>query len=243
MWVPTAPAFANASTPYWGNNRTIIAGSIEGTEPPALPAYSTDPSSPFYQMVKEVYDVSQTLTDEQKAMALFWRDVPGATSPGHWLSIVQQTIRQKKVSLDKTALAYALTGIAINDGLIACFKYKYQNPVVRPITYIREVMGHNMWTPFLGTPAHPEYVSAHSNLSGAAAAVLEKLFGHVGSFTDHTYDYLGFAPRTYTSFTAIGEDAANSRLYAGIHYRVSIIAGLNQGRKVAANILSGQVNW
>jgi hypothetical protein len=238
LWVPTAPGFASAATPYWGDNRTIISGSIEGTEPPAPPPYSTDPSSPFYQMVKQVYDVSQTLTDEQKAMAIFWRDVPGATSPGHWLSIVQQVVRQKAVPLDKAALAYALTGVAINDALISCFKYKYQTNLVRPITYIREVMGHTTWTPQITTPAHPEYVSAHANLSGASASVLEKLFGNVGSFTDHTYDYLGFAPRTYSSFTAIGEDAAQSRLYAGIHYQISITAGLLQGRKVADNIFS-----
>jgi hypothetical protein len=238
LWVPTAPAFASAATPYWGDNRTIISGSIEGTEPPAPPAYSADPASPFYQMVKQVYDVSQTLTDNQKAMAMFWRDVPGATSPGHWLSIVQQAVQQKGASLEKAALAYALTGAAINDGLICCFKAKYQYNLVRPITYIRDVMGHSSWTPYLTTPAHPEYVSAHANLSGAAAAVLENLFGNVHSFTDHTYDYLSFAPRTYSSFTAIGEEAAQSRLYAGIHYQPSISAGLTQGRKVAANIFN-----
>jgi hypothetical protein len=171
-------------------------------------------------------------------MAMFWRDVPGATSPGHWLSIVQQAVQQKGASLEKAALAYALTGAAINDGLICCFKAKYQYNLVRPITYIRDVMGHSSWTPYLTTPAHPEYVSAHANLSGAAAAVLENLFGNVHSFTDHTYDYLSFAPRTYSSFTAIGEEAAQSRLYAGIHYQPSISAGLTQGRKVAANIFN-----
>jgi len=238
LWVPTAPAFAAAATPYWGDNRTIVSGSIAGTEPAAPPAYSTDPSSPFYKMVKQVYDVSQTLTDEQKAMAIFWRDVPGATSPGHWLSIVQQVVRQKGSPLDKAALAYAVSGVAINDALISCFKYKYQHNLVRPITYIRDVMGHSAWSPYIGTPAHPEYVSAHSNLSAAAASVLEKVFGNLGSFTDHTYDYLGFAPRTFTSFTAIAEDAGQSRLYAGIHYQQSIDAGLLQGKKVAANILS-----
>lgn len=240
-WVPTAPTFAPAATPYWGANRTIISGSIEGTQVAAPPAYSTDPASPFYQMVKQVYDASQTLTDDQKAMALFWRDVPGATSPGHWLSILQQAVRQKSASLDKAALAYALTGAAINDGLISCFKAKYQHNLVRPITYIRDVMGHGTWASFLTTPAHPEYVSAHSNLSSAAAAVLEKLFGNIGSFTDHTYDYLGFAPRTYASFTAIGEEAGQSRLYAGIHYQASIVAGFTQGRKVAANIFRNQI--
>lgn len=238
LWVPTPPAFSSAATPYWGANRTIISGSIDGTLQPAPPAYSTHPASPFYQMVKQVYDVSQALTDDQKAMALFWRDVPGATSPGHWLSIVQQVLRKKSVSLEKAVLAYALTGIVINDGLISCFKAKYQHNLVRPVTYIRDVMGHGTWTSFLGTPAHPEYLSAHASLSGGAAAVLEKLFGSIGTFTDHTYDYLGFVPRTYNSFAAIGEEAAHSRLYAGIHYMPGIVNGLAQGRKVAANIFS-----
>lgn len=238
LWVPTPPLFANAATPYWGANRTVFAGSTQGTQLAAPPAYSTDPSSPFYQMVKEVYNVSQTLTEDQKAAVLFWRDVPGATSPGHWLSIVQQVLRQKATSLDKAALTYALTGTAINDALICCFEAKYQYNLVRPVTYIRDVLGHNAWTPFIGTPAHPEYSSAHASLSSAAAGVLQSLFGNIGSFTDHTYDYLGFAPRTYVSFTAIGEEAAQSRLYAGIHYQLSVDAGLMQGRKVAANMFS-----
>ena len=238
LWKPTFPAFAAPATPYWGNNRTVIAGSTNNTEMPAPPAYSTNTSSAFYQMVKEVYDASQNLTNDQKAMAIFWRDVPGATSPGHWLSILQQVIRQKETALDKAALAYAVTGAAVNDALISCFKAKYQYNLVRPITYIREVMGHTTWNSFIGTPAHPEYVSAHSSLSAAAADVLQRIFGNSGSFTDHTYDYLGFAPRTYLSFAAIGDEAGQSRVYAGIHYQSSIDAGLQLGRKVSANIFS-----
>jgi hypothetical protein len=237
LWKPTPPALAAPATPYWGQNRPIIYGSTQHSQAPAPPAYSTNPGSPFYEMVKQVYEVSQTLTDDQKAMAIFWRDVPGATSPGHWLSILQQVIHKKNTDLDEGALAYALTGIAINDALISCFQAKYQYNLVRPITYIREVMGHAAWNSYIGTPAHPEYLSAHASLSAAAAAVLEKLFGNSGSFTDHTYDYLGFVPRTYASFKAIGEEAAKSRLYAGIHYQQSIDAGIAQGRKVADNIL------
>ena len=236
LWKPTAPGQLPA-TPYWGNNRTVIYGSTAGAQPSAPTAYSTDTHSAFYQMVKKVYDVSQTLTDDQKAMAIFWRDVPGATSPGHWLSILQQVIRKKNTRLDYAALAYALTGIGINDALIACFEAKYKYNLVRPVTYIREVLGYSNWNPHIGTPAHPEYVSAHSSLSAAAGSILEKLFGNIGTFTDHTYDYLGLAPRSYASLSAIGEEAGLSRLYAGIHYQQSIDAGLMQGKKVAANIL------
>ena len=235
-WKPTFPAYANPATPHWGSNRPIVSNSTMNTQIEAPISYSTDPNSAFYQMVKHVYTTSQSLTDDQKAMAMFWRDVPGVSSPGHWLSILQQAIRMNNTSLDKAALAYALSGIAGNDALIACFKVKYQYSLVRPITYIREVMGHTNWASHLGTPAHPEYCSAHSSLSGAIAEVLERLFGRIGTITDHTYDYLGMGPRQYESFTAIGAEASLSRIYGGIHYQPSLDAGLWQGRKVAENI-------
>lgn len=240
-WKPTPPAFSLPGTPYWGNNRTIITGSTANSEATAPLEYSTEPGSAFYTMAKQVYDASFALNDEQKAIALFWRDVPGVSSPGHWLSIVQQIVRQTGADLAKTALAYALTGVGVNDALIACFVSKYQHNLVRPITYIREVIGDTAWNSYLGTPAHPEYVSAHSSLSMAAARVLYKLFGDIGDITDHTYDYLGYTPRTYESVLAMGTDAGFSRLYAGIHYIPGIQAGLTQGTKVAENIFSKRV--
>src|SRR5215204_4659956 len=238
LWVPTAPAFANPTSPYWGNNRPIITGSTTNSKPAAPMAYSADPKSSFYEMAKQVYDVSQNLTDEQKAIALHWRDVPGVTSPGHWLNILEQVLHQTDASVEKAALAYALTGAVINDALISCWKTKYEYNLMRPITYIRNIMGHTTWTSYLTTPAHPEFASAHAVLSSAAADAFQRLFGNIGLFTDHTYDYLGFAPRSYSSLTAIGEEAAQSRLYAGIHYQPSIDAGIIQGRKVASNIFS-----
>ena len=237
LWVPTPPAFAPASTPYWGNNRPIIAGDIDNTQPGPPIAYSEDANSAFYQMVKHVYIVSQHLTHDDSAQALFWRDIPGVTSPGHWLSILQQVIQQTQSPLDKAAFAYALTGTCLSDAAISCWQTKYHNNQVRPITYIQNVMGHTTWASLLTTPAHPEYSSAHAVISAATADALTALFGNIGSFTDHTYDYMGFAPRTFNSFRAIGEDAGHSRLYAGIHYQPSIDTGLIQGRKVTANIL------
>ena len=238
LWVPTPPASAAASTPYWRNNRTIIPGSTYNTRPAAPISYSAQPGSAFYNMVKEVFDASRNLTADQIAMANFWRDVPGVTTPGHWLSIVQQVIRQTNSKLDKAALAYALTGAAINDAFISCWDAKYQYNLVRPITYIRGVMEQPTWNSHLTTPPHPEYPSAHSSASAAAAEVLEQVFGNIGSFTDHTYDYLGYAPRTFTSFTAIAAEAGKSRLYAGIHYQPSIDAGLVLGKKVTTNIFA-----
>jgi hypothetical protein len=236
FWEPTPPAFAAASTPYWGKNRPIVSGSIDNTQPGPPIAYSEDPKSAFYLMAKGVYDASQNLTADQTAMALFWRDIPGVSSPGHWLSILQQVLQQTNSHLDKAAFAYAVTGVCLSDACISCWQTKYQYNLVRPVTYIQNVLGYTVWAPVLSTPAHPECSSAHAVLSAATADAFTEVFGNIGSFTDHTYDYLAFAPRTFSSFRAIGIDAGNSRLYGGIHYQPSIDTGLMQGRKVTANI-------
>ncbi len=240
-WKPF-PSTATPSTPYWGNNRPVMAGSISNTNVPGPPAYSTDHSSDFYKMVKQLYDASLTLTDDQKAMALHWRDVPGVTSPGHWVSIVQQIIKQRKLKLEEAVVVYALTGVALNDALIRSFQIKYQQLTVRPITYIREVMGYGNWASFIGTPPHPEYISNHAVLSMAPALVLEKLLGSTPSFTDHTFEYMGMAPRTYTSYKAIGLEAGISRFYAGIHYMPSIEHGFQVANKIAENIFQSNKN-
>ncbi len=100
------------------------------------------------------------------------------------------------------------------------------------------MLGHTTWNSLLTTPAHPEYSSAHAVLSSATADAFSSLFGNSYSFIDHTYDYLGMVPRSFNSFKAFGEEAGNSRLYAGIHYQPSINIGLVQGRKVAENIIN-----
>jgi len=62
------------------------------------------------------------------------------------------------------------------------------------------------------------------------------LFGSDYHFTDHTYDYLGMSPRSFTSFNAMVQEIGDSRLYAGIHYRLSCERGAEQGRKIGQNI-------
>jgi hypothetical protein len=76
--------------------------TTETTSPP-LYAYSEDPSSDFYKMERDVYDVSKSLTDEQKIIALFWADANGLglgySTPGHEISILTQALEKEKASL------------------------------------------------------------------------------------------------------------------------------------------------
>src|SRR5688572_399758 len=106
LWAPTPPGFAPAFGPYWGDHRLFVAASLDGATPPAPPTYSIDPSSDYYKMAREVYDISQSLTPDQIALALFYRDYPGF-GDGHYISILKQLLEQKQPTLDFTAMVCA----------------------------------------------------------------------------------------------------------------------------------------
>ena len=247
-WVPTAPNYVKAVIPYWGRLRTMVINSNNDTEPPPPPNYSEDTSSGFYQINKEVYNTDRQLTTEQKDIILFWRDInPGVTAPGHWLNILRQVLHKEKKNsmLDKAAYAYALTGLSLNDAWIGCWKTRYEHNLLRPITYIRQVMGYKEWLPLLTTPPHPEYTAGFAAMAGSVSEALTVVFGNNYKITDHTYDQFGMRPRSYASFYEMAKEAGDSKFYGGIHYKLSVDAGLQQGKKVAMNIantLSNQRN-
>lgn len=245
LWAPTYPNFPAASTPYWGRDRLFYAGSLQNTEPALPPAYSTNPSSAYYQSMQEVYDVSQNLTARQREIALYYRDAPGYVSGGHYFSILYQVLKTEQPSLDFCAEAYAKSGIAVADALIGCFQWKYRGEnggavtnTERPITFIRNVMGKDWNTVFGTTPPHPDFPSGHSSTAGAAEVVFTHLFGENYHFTNHTYDYLNMPQQSYTSFSDMADQIGKSRVYAGIHTRYACDAARIQGQKIAMNILA-----
>lgn len=238
----TPPNNPQATNPYAYQLRLITPDVTNGTalEPP--PAYSTTPGSPFYEMVKDVYDKSQVLTPAQTAMALYHRDAPGYPGGGHFVAILSQVLVKAGSMLDVAALAYAKTGIASFDATTICFVNKYTYNLVRPINYIRNVMGYTTWNALFNTPGHPEFPSAHAVNSAAIAAILTDVLGDNFQFTLHTYDYLNLPARDYSSFNAMAKEMSDSRVFGGIHYQASCDKGLLLGAKVAQNIL-GKVKF
>jgi len=237
-WTNTAPNPVGIAEPYWSNNRPFVQGSDNGTASPLPPTYSTDPNSAYYAMVKEVYDVSQTLTPGQTATALYYRDNPGYPNASNYISTFNQVMHIENPQLDFYALAHVKTGIAFAEAMINCWKIKYTVLQDRPTRYIRDVLGHTTWSPLIAMPPHPEFPSAHSQMAGAVSAVLTSLLGDNYHFTLHTYDYLGMASRTYNSFGEMAVDIGRARVYAGIHYTYSCVEGRKQGERIAQNVLN-----
>jgi hypothetical protein len=199
----------------------------------------------------EVYRIGKNLTDEQRAIARYWDDNPFViehsghmmfgnkkiTPGGHWMGIAAIAARQDKADAVKTAETYALTAVAMYDAFISCWDEKYRSNVVRPVTVINELVDKG-WTPFLQTPPFPEYTSGHSTITAAAATVLDKLYNDHFAFQD-TSDlrYIGMQ-RHFDSFQQAAAEASISRVYGGIHYRNSVDAGADAGKKVGAQVLS-----
>jgi hypothetical protein len=105
------------------------------------------------------------------------------------------------------ALVYALAYIAAHDATVACWDAKYTYWAIRPF-----MLGI---TPLFPTPNHPSYPAAHGCYSGSISAVL----------------YL--FPHDAIALNALGNEAGESRLWAGIHFRSDIDTGLALGRAVA----------
>ena len=236
FWIPTS-AQKIPMQPTWGQNR-VFARANASLNVAAPTPYSTNAKSDFFKNANEVYQISKTLTDEQKAIALFWADDPGKTftPAAHAMSILTQIIRDNGMKLNIAAEAYAKVGMVTTDAFICCWRVKYQYNQIRPVSYINLAVDPK-WVPLLATPPFPEYTSGHSSASGAAAAALASVFGEAWNFTDHSHDSRGLKARSYKSFTEYANEAAMSRLYGGIHYRESNDRGMANGRLVAQNVL------
>ena len=233
-WTPPAPLPVHA-LPYMGNLRPIVAGSGNGAHPNP-PNYAALPS-----MTLDVINAKPATGTDNYNKAFWWRDFPGTSTPGHYISILRQVLQKERSTLDVAAIAYALGGIIDVDISISTWKAKYEYLLARPFNY-DDFMGQP-FTALLSAP-HPEYPAAHASLSAANAEAMTAVFGDNYAFTDSTFNGLvtpqgiSLSPRSYTSFREAGEEAGWSRLYGGIHYRQSIEIGFWQGRKVADNIIS-----
>ena len=232
FWVPTggAPATTPPAESHWGTLRPFTLPSQDACAPAPPEPYSEAPSSSFYAQANTVRTTVQSLTDDQRGTALFWADNPGqtATPPGHWIAIV--TSLSAASSLTDASELYALTGLAVADAFISCWKTKYTFNLLRPETYIQRIIDP-AFTPFIPTPQFPEYTSGHSTSSGSASTLLTAILGN-GSFVDTTHVARGFPAREFANFSQAAEEAAVSRLYGGIHYPMGNNNGLQQGRCV-----------
>jgi hypothetical protein len=170
---------------------------------------------------RELLDLRQDLTAEQKRIAKFWEGGVGTPlPPGVWNSVAMAYVRRDRLSTPRAARVFALLNVAMADTGVAVWDAKYTYWTTRPQNAIHDLGLDRNWKPFLATPPFPAYVSAHSAFSAAAGDVLAYLF-----------------PRDAAQFRAKTEEAGISRLYGGIHFRADHEAGLSLGHNIGQLVI------
>ena len=252
LWQPTYPDFGKPLLPHWGEVRTFAATADDRCKDP-LP-FSTDESSEFYVQAKETENkvnlIKQGANHEDKWIAQFWSDDCPAitfTPAGRWIAITGQALENADANLEKAVVVYAKVGMALCDAGIRCWGEKYRFNLLRPVDYIRDVMGHDTWNTIMCpdgsgqfyTPQFPTYPSGHGTFGSAAAEVLTYEFGQQFQMTDRChedrFDFIG-TPRTFHSFYEMAYENAYSRLPIGVHFRMDSEAALDLGFKVGRRV-------
>jgi len=194
-------------TPKYSSVTTWWVPDVTAIRPLPPPAIG---SAEYQEAEAELLDYTENATQEERNIAYFWGDGFGTyTPPGHWGKIASDFVVQYRLNPLQTARLYGYMNTAMMDAGIACWDAKYY------YFYPRPPQGNPDIKSLFGLPNFPSYTSGHSTFSAAAATVLGHAF-----------------PADAAQFTAWAQEAADSRVYARIHWRFDSEAGLTQGTTV-----------
>jgi len=199
--------------PLLGQMRPFFMSSGDQFRPAPPPAFG---SAEFLGALAEVRQLSDNRTADQLRIAQFWAMTTGTLVSGFWNEQTTTRIARYHLNERRAAHALALVHMAAVDATIACYDAKYTYWLIRPYKADLAI------TVPITKPNHPSYPSSHACSSGASAYVLAGIF-----------------PADAAQLAAMADEAGESRLYAGIHYRFDKDAGLRIGQQVAALALSG----
>lgn len=178
-------------------------------------------------------------TPEESAIARFHAP-PGMMV---WNEIARQTLASRKLDVIEGARTMALLNFALSDAVCAGLQTKYRYQFWRPLTAIRaggggfghpEIAPDSNWTPKIATPLHPEYPCLHCVVGSAASTVLSTLHPGPTAFEIKA----GPDTRRFRDVHHFAVEEAESRIYAGVHFRWSMVAGDAMGQEVARTVLT-----
>jgi hypothetical protein len=254
VWRLTPP-FAPPQVPWVGDVRRFVLNGVDQFLPDPPPSLQSEEWADAFNEMKAYGGATSTLrTDEQTSIARFWsanvvrqfnrvgRDLTG-TSPG----------------LLGTARLLAMINLVGADALPSALYAKYQYLFWRPVTAIDpsaviadgfgpvpgyddgnpETLEETGWRPLLTTPNHPEYPAAHGVITSAMAEVFRTFRGSNHIDLDiHGFDAAGppgnlNAVRHFEMPNDLRHEIIDARLWGGLHYRFSGVAGVVLGRKIA----------
>jgi hypothetical protein len=207
-WSSRAQPPAPPGGAHFGKVRTFFLTTGADLRAPPPPAYG---SEAFKAQVSEVRRVSDTRTNQQLRIAQYWENLSGSFAAGAWNAVARSAIAARGMDEAASARTLAMVHMVGFDAVIACHDSKYAYWVPRPP---QADPGIKL---AIGVPNFPAYPSNHACISGAIGMTLGELF-----------------PERREMYQAMGQQAGESRIYAGIHYRMDLDAGYAIARQLVA---------
>jgi hypothetical protein len=238
-----APSVQSAQTPWVATMRPFTLASPSQFRPAPPPPLSSDRWAEEFNETKAYGSATSSVrTPQQTAVARFWN----AHGVNQYNQAFQDVAAARGMDAVDTARVLAMGNVIGADAGIACWDAKYHYRFWRPVMAIRNAgidgnpatVADPTWTPLLTTPNHPEYPAAHGCLTGSEAEVLATVTGPERS----GFTIRGSAGGTVDDWTAVQrfgrsddlqEQIVNARVWAGLHYRGSVRAGVQVGTDVA----------
>jgi len=228
-----------ALLPQWGQVTPFMMATPWQFRLPGPPALTSAQYARDYEEVKKLGGkTSAARTAEQSEIARYWYE----GSPQGWSRITRIVGAQHGLDRWDNARLLALVNAVIADGYIAGADTRYLYKFWRPVTAIRAAdtdgndatAADSTWETYLNTPPLPDYPSTHSVASGAASAVLARFFDGDDdvAFTMTSGPPFGGITRSFKSFSQASRENAESRIYAGIHFRSACTDGIKLGEQI-----------
>jgi membrane-associated phospholipid phosphatase len=195
----------NPLGPSFGYEKTYILSS--GTEFQPLPPYPFG-SAEDVADVQAVIDAAHSRTPEQIAIVHKWAALSPATI---WNNMLNERIENYNLPILESARASAYLNAAMYDSFVSCWYTKFTYWTARPFQRITDPE----FTTVIPTPNFPSYTSGHSAVSSTAAVILGQLF-----------------PEEADYFLSQAQEAAASRLWAGIHFPQDNNNGFAVGQQI-----------
>jgi hypothetical protein len=241
-WRPAPPSNAPGLAPQLAHVTPWVIKSPSQFRPTPPPALDRAEYAIDFNETKLMGSSSSTSRGpDQTEIALFWQ---AGNPPDFWDPVAISVAETHHFSMLQTARLLAQVNLAMSDAMIGCWDAKYTYVSWRPITAITLADTDNnpdtapdpQWTPLIPIPPFPEYPSAHSCASGAAARVLSHYFGERTPIIV-TNDALPGQIRTFPSFSAALDEVVDARVFGGIHFRNSCKTGQELGDAVGRYVV------
>jgi PAP2 superfamily len=232
VWQPTPPNFTPGTRAGEGNARSFLLLRNDQFDPGPPPALN---SSTYRQGLEEVRAygsaTSTVRTPEQTDVALFW--FPALNAP--FEQVLRAVLTDTHNSLAWQTRFVAAFQVVTTDAQIADYNGKYKYVFWRPVTAIQNdaVDPDPSWTPLSITPTYPDWPSGHGGYVGAAQAVLTAFLGpDAPAPIPLTSTNDPGVTRTYTDWATITQEVIDARVWEGVHFRFSDVAGAKLGLEV-----------